>query len=133
MRIDLRGIGAPLAVIAAVLHAGVAAADIDRVAKRAKHGDFDAVAQIGCAQEAGESFGICRAQVARSPDHAAVVVTFPNGFARVLTFEGGAFLRGNPTMSGVGTDVEWRLTEGAYLIRVDDQRFNVPEALVRGD
>ena len=45
----------------------------------------------------------------------------------------GEFLRGNATMSGVGTDVEWRLSGGLYNVRVDDQRFELPEALVVGD
>jgi len=36
-------------------------------------------------------------------------------------------------MSGVGTDTEWRLEDGVYFIRVDDQRFEMSKALVFGD
>jgi len=36
-------------------------------------------------------------------------------------------------MSGVGTDTEWHLSDGIYFIRVDDQRFELPEALVFGN
>ena len=74
------------------------------------------------------------AQVARSEGAAAaVVVTFPNGFAGMLTFDDGTFLRGDATMSGVGTDTDWTLSDGTYRVRVDDQRFELPEALVSGN
>jgi hypothetical protein len=33
-------------------------------------------------------------------------------------------------MSGVGTDTDWSLSSGIYRIRVDDQRFELAEALV---
>ena len=76
----------------------------------------------------------CAAAVARASDSAAaVVVTFPNGFARTLIFDDGVFVRGNPTMSGVGTDMEWHLSDSMYFVRVDDQRFELPEALVFGE
>ncbi|MEM8951352.1 MAG: hypothetical protein AAGC99_18700 [Pseudomonadota bacterium] len=101
--------------------------------KRAKSGDFKAVGEVRCAQEVGQSLGICDAKVARAGESAAVVVTFPNGFARTLTFSDGEFLRGNATMSGVGTDTDWRLDSGLFHVRVDDQRFELPEALVFGD
>ena len=68
-----------------------------------------------------------------SSNSAAAVVTFPNGFSRMLMFADGEFLRGNATMSGVGTDTEWYLSDGIYFVRVDDQRFELPEALVFGE
>lgn len=111
-----------------------AAADAADAAARAKTGEFDATYEIRCAQEVGQALGSCKAEVARSgAADAAVVVTFPNGFARILTFEDGKFLRGNATMSGVGTDTDWRRSDGIYHVRVDDQRFEFPEALVFGD
>ena len=63
---------------------------------------------------------------------ATVVATFSNGFARSLYFRNGDFLRANATMSGVGTDTEWTLKAGVYLIRVDDQRFELPEDFLFG-
>ena len=111
-----------------------ATADVGTASARAKSGEFDATSKVRCAQEVGQTLGTCKAAVARSGSSAAaVVVTFPNGFARTLTFAEGAFLRGNATMSGVGTDTEWHLSDGIYYIRVDDQRFELPEALVFGD
>ena len=102
------------------------------VTKQAKAGSFDATAEVRCAQEVGEELRPCAAAVARDASAAAVVVTFPNGFKRTLTFENGAFLRGNTTMSGVGTDTDWQVRDGIYRIRVDDQQFEIPETLSAG-
>jgi len=110
----------------------LALADVKSATKRAKAGQFDATTEMQCAQEVGEALKPCDAAVARHGGSAAVVVTFPNGFKRTLMFESGAFLRGNTTMSGVGTDTEWTLTDGTYRIRVDDQQFELPEAFVTG-
>lgn len=123
----------PLVLIVIAVLPGTAGADISAAAKRAKSGEFEAVGEVRCAQEAGQSLGTCGAMVARASGSAAVVVTFPNGFARTLTFSDREFLRGNATMSGVGTDTDWRLDGGIFHVRVDDQRFELPEALVFGD
>ncbi|MEO1536754.1 MAG: hypothetical protein AAFR73_03415 [Pseudomonadota bacterium] len=111
----------------------LASADAMTATKRAKLGDFDSAADVACSQELGEELGSCAAGVARDGTSAAVVVSFRNGFKRMLTFDDGAFLRGNTTMSGVGTDTEWRLEDGLYRIRVDDQRFDIPETLIAGE
>ena len=114
------------------LFPGFALADVAAATARAKSQDFDITATVPCAQERGQALDTCDAAVARVDGSAAVVVTFYNGFARTLTFSNGAFLRGNATMSGVGTDTDWQLKDGVYHIRVDDQRFDIPEALVSG-
>ncbi len=123
----------PFGLIASVAFPGIALADIDAATARAKSGNIDARGDVQCAQEVGQSLGGCTAKVARAGASAAVVVTFPNGFSRILMFSDGRFLRGNATMSGVGTDTDWSLTEGVYLVRVDDQRFEIPETLVIGE
>lgn len=122
-----------LGLIGTALLPGIAAGDIMAANARAKSGDFDRTGEVGCAQEAGQPLGLCEAGIARDENGAVVVVTFPNGFSRMLMFEGGTFLRGNATMSGVGTDTEWTISNGIYQVRVDDQRFEIPEALVWGE
>ena len=123
-----------ICLAAAVTAPGVAAGDAAAAVARARAGVFDTTGEVRCAQEAGQALGTCVAEVARSEGSAAaVVVRFPNGFARTLNFEAGAFLRGDATMSGVGTDTDWTLSDGTYRVRVDDQRFELPEALVSGD
>ncbi|WP_299401922.1 hypothetical protein [uncultured Roseobacter sp.] len=123
----------PLALIFTVALPGTVIGDTVAAKDRARLGSFDATGEIRCAQEVGQSLGVCSAAVARAAKSAAVVVTFTNGFARTLLFSEGEFLRGNATMSGVGTDMDWRLSGGVYHVRVDDQRFEVPYALVIGD
>ncbi|MEL6464639.1 MAG: hypothetical protein AAFQ58_06690 [Pseudomonadota bacterium] len=125
---------APLiSVLALVMLPAAAHADVTTATKRAKAKEFDAMATIRCAQEVRQALALCEASVALADGSAAVLVTFPNGFARTLTFSDGAFLRGDATMSGVGTDTEWQLSDGLYQIRVDDQRFEIPETLVTRD
>ncbi|MGF1501552.1 MAG: hypothetical protein ACFBSD_07020 [Paracoccaceae bacterium] len=107
-----------------------AAAD---TAARARAGHFDAVTTIGCAQERGEAPGPCTARVARSGRSATVVVTFPTGFARRLLTRDGAFVKADATMSGSGRDTDWRAERRRHLIRVDDQRYDLPDAFVFRD
>ncbi len=78
--------------------------------------------------------GECNAEVARGGGRdATVVVTFPNGFARRLYFVHGEFVSASSTMSGSGIDTDWRVENGLHEIRVDDQRYELPEILVFGD
>ncbi|MEO1549992.1 MAG: hypothetical protein AAFR93_06120 [Pseudomonadota bacterium] len=106
---------------------------LDTSRARARTGDFDARGEILCAQEQGQSLGRCKAAVARARGgDATVVVTFPNGFARQLYFTHGRFMRGSATMSGVGTDIDWSLEAGIYVVRVDDQAFEIPVDFVLG-
>lgn len=121
-----------LAPALAALLAGPALGDVATATRLAKSGSFVVQSPVNCAQEVGQSFGTCTARVARAGAASAVVVKFPNGFARTLSFDGGDFLRGNATMSGVGTDTQWSLSDGMYSIRVDDQRFEIPKTLVDG-
>ena len=125
--------GLGLLMVAAAFLPGYLHADTMGATDRAKSGTFDASGDVACAQEVGEPMGTCTAEVARDGDAATVVVTFQTGFSRMLMFDGGAFLRGNTTMSGTGTDTDWRLVQGVHEIRVDDQRFDIPEALIAGD
>ncbi len=101
---------------------------------RAKKGDFDAAATIACAQNQNEDLGVCAAKIARGIDgDASIVIKFANGFARTLYFHAGVFTRADATMSGVGTDTNWKTEEGVHYIRVDDQRFQIPVAFVAGE
>lgn len=106
----------------------------DDSARRARNGDFDAHGRAPCAQVRGQELGECAVSVARGTGgDATVVVTFGNGFARTLSFVHGAFVSANATMSGVGTDTDWRIEDATHVIRVDDQTYELPDALVFGD
>ena len=95
---------------------------------KAKHSKNARV--IACSQEQGETLGECTVAVKRDKKGKTIVTaTFANGFKRKLFFKDDKFLKASATMSGVGTDTDWKLEDGTHLIRVDDQRYEVPEAL----
>lgn len=121
------------AVAAAVVPAALAAAEAS--ADRARAGDFDATGPVACAMNPGQAMASCTAHVARGDGdgEATAVVAFGNGFRRTLFFEGGAFVAGDATMSGTGRDTDWQARDGMHLIRVDDQRFEIPDTLLFGE
>ncbi len=102
--------------------------------RRANRGDFDASGEIPCAQERGQPMGSCTYGASRGDGgDATVVVTFPNGFRRKLFFAHGAFIRADSSMSGAGFDTDWRTEGSRHVIRVDDQRYELPDAAIFGD
>jgi len=110
---------------------GIIAVGIDDSAKRARKGKFDGRDTIPCAQISGEAMGECSALIARSDGgDATIVVTFSNGFKRSLYFAHGRFISANATMSGVGTDTDSSLKDGLHFIRVDDQRYEIPDTFI---
>lgn len=113
---------------------GIVATGLDDSRQRAGKRDFDADAVVPCAQEQGQALGKCNAAVARGlGGDATVVVTFQNGFVRKLYFLHGEFVKASATMSGVGTDMDWRLEKAVHHVRVDDQRFELPDRFVFGE
>ncbi|MFK7871224.1 MAG: SH3 domain-containing protein [Roseobacter sp.] len=112
---------------------GVIAVGKDDSPARARKGRFDGKGSVACAQEVGESLSTCDGFVARGTGgDATLVVRFSNGFARTLFFAHGEFTHASATMSGVGTDTDWRVQDGMHVIRVDDQQFEVPVTLILG-
>jgi len=106
---------------------------VDDSSTRARAGRFDAEATTPCAQERGQVMGKCTAGAARGTGgDATIVVSFANGFTRTLTFVHGEFVLASATMSGTGSDNDWREANGLYMIRVDDQRYELPAKLVFG-
>ena len=89
---------------------------------------------IACAQERGDPFGQCSFRISRDEKgKTTVTVVFANGFKRRLFFQDGQFLKASVTMSGVGTDTDWSLEDGTHIIRVDGQRYEVPDSLIAGN
>ncbi|MEO0830650.1 MAG: hypothetical protein AAFY03_09350, partial [Pseudomonadota bacterium] len=112
---------------------GIVARGQNDSAVRAKRKQFDATAEIPCAQEQGQELGWCRLGVSRSEGgDATAAVTFSNGFTRLLFFMHGGFISASATMSGAGRDTAWDLADGIHWIRADDQRFEIPDALLFG-
>ncbi len=89
---------------------------------------------IACAQERGEALGQCTYRIKRDQNGKVTVrVAFANGFKRGLFFKEGKFLKASVTMSGVGTNADWSLEDGTHMIRVDGQRYEVPDSLIAGN
>jgi len=113
---------------------GVLPMGVDDSEARARKRQYDAKGTIACAQEQGQSLGSCRIGIARSAGgDATAIVTFPNGFSRRLYFRHGMFISANSTMSGAGRDTDWNVTKGLNAIRVDDQRYEIPNDLIYGN
>ena len=105
----------------------------DDSARRARQGDFDVSGHIACAQIRDQPMSECAFGVARGTGgDATVVVTFSNGFKRTLFFTHGEFDSADPSMSGGGFDTDWRTEDGLHIIRVEDQRYALPDAAVFG-
>jgi hypothetical protein len=111
---------------------GTVATGPDTSALRAGQGDFDASGQIPCAQQVGQPMTRCDFGVARAGGgYATVVITKPDGIMRQVYF-----MLGIPI--GAGTS---EADPGAFsaardgdlnLIRIGDERYEIPDALVLG-
>ena len=93
--------------------------------------DNNAPDSVLCAQERGEPLGQCTYGIKRDKKgRTKLTVAFANGFKRSLFFRDGKFLKASMTMSGVGTDTDWTLEDGTHVIRVDGQRYEIPDSLI---
>ncbi len=115
--------------------AATRAADVEQQGKSSGPStDTNTPKSIACAQERGEALGQCTYRIKRN-DKGKVTITavFANGFKRKLFFKDGKFLKASVTMSGVGTNTDWSLKDGTHMIRVDGQRYEVPDSLIAAD
>ncbi len=131
--------GGPRGYVAAAFLAAAVAPDgsvpmgPDLSALRAGQRDFDATGQIPCARYAGQPMGQCSFGVARAgAGDATVVVTFPDGRSRPIYFQlGRATGAGQSQADGYGEFVYERESD-LSLIRVGDERYEIPDAVVFG-
>jgi hypothetical protein len=116
----------------AVAPDGSVATGPDTSALRAGQGDFDATGRIPCAQLAGEPMTSCDFGVARSGGgYATVVVTRPDGRARAISFMMGVALGADTTEADPGAFGASR-KGGLNLVRIGDERYEIPDAVVFG-
>lgn len=113
-------------------HAAAAPAGDDAVA-RAGQRRFDATGDIPCAQHRGQPMGQCPFGVARDPGGAAtVVVTHPDGKTRMLFFEKGRFLSADTSQADGNLEYGAKRESDLNIIRVGDERYEIPDAVVVG-
>lgn len=86
---------------------------------------------IACVQAQGQAISECNAIISLDENESGTVtVTFRNGFSRTLYVKNGAFIRANPTMSGTGKRLEWKLKGDTHYISVDGQRYEIERSAI---
>ncbi len=105
----------------------------DDSALRAGQGRFDANGQVPCAQHKGQPTGQCSFGVARAGGgYATVVVTKPDGRTRAIFFRMGRAIGADTSQAdGYGAFKATKESD-LYHIRVGDERYEIPEAVVFG-
>ena len=129
-----RGYVAAEYLTAAVSPDGSVATGPDNSAFRAGQGDFDATGQIPCAQSVGQPMMQCDFGVARAGGgYATVVIKKSDGRTRAIFFSMDKPI-GADTSEADGYP-EFRSTKenDLHLIRVGNERYEIPDAVVLGD
>ena len=89
---------------------------------------FDATGFVPCAAMPDQPMRQCPFGVIRSgPGNAGVWIALGDGTERQILFEGGV-----PVATGPAGALDFEKSGGLFTIRVDSQRFEVPDAVVNG-
>jgi hypothetical protein len=127
-----RGYVAAEFLVPAVSPDGSVATGPDTSAERAGQGDFDARGRIPCAQHRGQPMTQCDFGVARAGGgYATVVVTRPDGRTRAIFFRMGKPVGADTSQADWGEFKASRESD-LNLIRVGDERYEIPDAVVFG-
>jgi heat shock protein HslJ len=112
---------------------GSAAMGPDDSALRAGQGRFDATGPLSCALAAGQPMGQCEFGVARAGGgYATVVIKKPDGRTRAIYFRMGRAI-GADTSEADGYKPFRATRQGDLnLIRVGDERYEIPDAVILG-
>lgn len=123
-------------IIAGAAHAaapGAAPAARASASERAGEGKFDANGMIPCAQHAGQPMGQCRFGVARGPGgEAAVAITLLDGRTRFIFFQGGKAVGADTSEADGNKPFSVRREADLNMIRVGDERYEIPDAVPLG-
>jgi uncharacterized protein YraI len=89
---------------------------------------FDATGFVRCAADAEQTLRQCPFGVVREgPGNAGVWIALGDGQERQILFEGGAPVATDPA----GT-LRFDKVDHSFMIRIDDERFEIPDAVVYG-
>lgn len=100
---------------------------------RAGQGVFDATGILPCAKGIGAPMGQCAFGVARDAGAKATVTVFRHdGMRRALFFSDGALLGADTTEADGGHDISSAREGDLFLIRINDERYEIPDAIVQG-
>ena len=102
-------------------------------ALRAGQGAFDATGLIPCAKGSGAPMAPCAFGVARDGGGTAAVAVFrPFGPSRALFFSDGALLGADTSEADGRHEVSVTREADLFLIRVNDERYEIPLAVIEG-
>jgi heat shock protein HslJ len=105
----------------------------DDSALRAGQGKFDATGPLPCAQYAGQPMGECTFGVARAGGgYATVVVTHPDGHKRAIYFRMGRPIGADTSQADGYPEFRATRERDLHLIRIGNERYEIPDAVVLG-
>ena len=108
-------------------------ASASAASRRAGEGSFDATGRIPCAQRKGQPMGQCEFGVARAGGGTATVkVTHPDGRTRAIFFSGGKAVSADTSQADGYGEFRASRESDLFLIRVGEERYEIPEAVISG-
>jgi hypothetical protein len=108
-----------------------AAAGHSAVADDGQH--YDATGKVPCAQYKGQPMGQCDFGVLRKGNgDATVVITRPDGRKRTIVFVGGRATAADISQADGGAAFSVQREGDLNMIRVGDERYEIPDAVVSG-
>ena len=124
----------PAAFLApAVSPDGSVAMGPDDSAVRAGQGDFDATGTLPCAQYRGQPMTGCSFGVARAGGgYATLVITRPDGRTRAIFFSMGVPIGADTSQADGYHEMTATREADLHHIRIGDERYEIPEAVVWG-
>jgi hypothetical protein len=112
---------------------GSVATGPDNSAYRAVKSDFDATGQIPCAQYRGQPMKKCEFGVARAGGgYATVVIKKPDGRTRAICFRMGKPIGADTSETDGYSDFRATEENDLHLIRLGNERYEIPDAAVLG-
>lgn len=116
----------------AVTADGSVAMGPDDSALRAGQGQFDATGNISCANHLGQPMTECEFGVARvGGGYATVVIKKPDGYTRAIFFRMGRPIGADTSEADPG-DFSATREADLHIIRVGDERYEIPDAVPLG-
>lgn len=113
---------------------GSVATGPDDSALRAGQGKYDATGKIPCAQAPGQPMMQCEFGVARAGGgYATVVITKPDGRTRAIFFRMGKPIGADTSQADGYPEFSATKESDLNIIRVGDERYEIPDAVVLGD
>jgi len=105
----------------------------DDSALRAGQGQFDATGNIACAQSVGQPMMSCPFGVARAGGgYATVVIQKPDGRTRAIFFRRGKPIGADTSQADGYPDFGATKESDLNLIRIGNERYEIPDAVVLG-